>query len=619
MILWPMLFVIIEAGESLEVFSPTPVYRKFTITNLTATSPLPHLAPLSIAHKFVQAKLGFSGKDYMVLSSHTSKSGTSHVYLRQRVYGREVFNADINLNIKNGGVVSYGDSFSRQARVSDGDLGQVTFPQMLPSAVEVMEKLLLLVGAGNVRIRPVGIINHTLRLEVAGALDLARVQLGWIQLGNGRLEPVWDIQVEFFGNYFNSHLSIVDHRLVAHINWVSHASYRVLPFPLADPREGERVLVTDPFDKTASPLGWHKTDSYDYLSTSGNNVVAVVENSMGNSLGPVEGGEGYMFDFPFFKDAPHKSYREASTTNVFYVINTIHDILYNYGFTERAGNFQQTNFARGGIGEDPVVAYVQSPVCPSGPVFTSPPDGYPGRLILCTSPDPTGKPFMVDGALDSGIIIHEYSHGLSNRLVGGPANAGCLSSGEPASLGEGWGDAIAIILRANATHTRLSNFALGSYVYSKIRPFQFSTSLPKNPITFSYLNLAKFKEPHYAGFLWASLLYEAYWNLRDKLGFNENWIRDTKLNYGNTLMLQIIIDSMSLLPCSPTFIQARDATLIAESSLTQGKHACDLWSAFAKRGMGHLAVVDPSQPNHAHIASFDVPEKCLPPPPPIKY
>ena len=46
-----------------------------------------------------------------------------------------------------------------------------------------------------------------------------------------------------------------------------------------------------------------------------------------------------------------------------------------------------------------------------------------------------------DGDIENGIIFHEYGHGLSNRLTGGPA-VNCLSGNEQA--GEGWSDYIAI-------------------------------------------------------------------------------------------------------------------------------------------------------------------------------
>ncbi len=45
-----------------------------------------------------------------------------------------------------------------------------------------------------------------------------------------------------------------------------------------------------------------------------------------------------------------------------------------------------------------------------------------------------------DGDFDNGIIAHEYGHGVSIRLTGGPSNVGCLSLAQSAGMGEGWGD-----------------------------------------------------------------------------------------------------------------------------------------------------------------------------------
>lgn len=42
-----------------------------------------------------------------------------------------------------------------------------------------------------------------------------------------------------------------------------------------------------------------------------------------------------------------------------------------------------------------------------------------------------------DSSLDAGIVINEYTHGLSNRLTGGPDNSGCLPGGESGGMGEG--------------------------------------------------------------------------------------------------------------------------------------------------------------------------------------
>src|SRR5262249_35214458 len=48
-----------------------------------------------------------------------------------------------------------------------------------------------------------------------------------------------------------------------------------------------------------------------------------------------------------------------------------------------------------------------------------------------------------DGALDIDVVLHEYTHGLSNRLVGGPNDTSCLGQGlvgESSGMGEGWSD-----------------------------------------------------------------------------------------------------------------------------------------------------------------------------------
>jgi extracellular elastinolytic metalloproteinase len=43
---------------------------------------------------------------------------------------------------------------------------------------------------------------------------------------------------------------------------------------------------------------------------------------------------------------------------------------------------------------------------------------------------------------------------------------------------------------------------------------------------------------------------------------------------------------MNSQPCSPNFVQARDAILDADVALTGGANKCDIWKGFAKRGLG---------------------------------
>lgn len=48
-----------------------------------------------------------------------------------------------------------------------------------------------------------------------------------------------------------------------------------------------------------------------------------------------------------------------------------------------------------------------------------------------------------DSTNENDIVIHEFSHGLTNRMTGG-GTARCLQTGtEGGGMGEGWGDALA--------------------------------------------------------------------------------------------------------------------------------------------------------------------------------
>jgi len=62
------------------------------------------------------------------------------------------------------------------------------------------------------------------------------------------------------------------------------------------------------------------------------------------------------------------------------------------------------------------------------------------------------------------MIIHEYGHGISNRLTGGPSNSNCLGTGQPGGMGEGWSDWWAILLLQTPQTKPSDEFAMGEYV-----------------------------------------------------------------------------------------------------------------------------------------------------------
>ena len=145
-------------------------------------------------------------------------------------------------------------------------------------------------------------------------------------------------------------------------------------------------------------------------------------------------------------------------------------------------------------------------------------------------------PGIRDGDLENGIIFHEYGHGLSNRLTGGPA-VNCLSGNEQA--GEGWSDfvAIAAMLDTALDDPNLPR-GMGPYALFQadrhgngIRPRPYSRNMEIQPFTYDsiktngWLNGTSLALPHGLGHGWAATLWDMTWDLIDKHGFSPQRLR----------------------------------------------------------------------------------------------
>ncbi len=156
-----------------------------------------------------------------------------------------------------------------------------------------------------------------------------------------------------------------------------NASYNVFPLPIEAPTfVGNRSVLTNPWNLTASPEGWHSDGSNHYTITRGNNVFAYADTSNSNQPGfSPDGGANRNFNFPFSINGTPASNQNAAITNLFYINNKVHDIFYQFGFTESARNFQQNNFGKGGAGNDYVIAEGQDSGDLNNANFTTPSDG----------------------------------------------------------------------------------------------------------------------------------------------------------------------------------------------------------------------------------------------------
>ena len=201
------------------------------------------------------------------------------------------------------------------------------------------------------------------------------------------------------------------------------------------------------------------------------------------------------------------TYRNGIVTNLFYLDNRYHDVLYQVGFTEQARNFQNDNFGRGGVAGDRVSAEAQDSSGTNNANFATGADGQRGRMQMYVFTNGTAP--ARDGSLDSNVVWHEHTHGVSNRLIGNGAGLGGTQSG---GMGEGWSDLYAFLLGSKTTDSANGVYTTGAYATYKccglstyvtnyfygIRRFPYAAksvtggpnNRPYNPLTFADIDPA---------------------------------------------------------------------------------------------------------------------------------
>lgn len=436
-------------------------------------------------------------------------------------------------------------------------------------------------------------------------------QLVYYRNAAGELVSAWRLETDVKDSWLTTYVDAEnENNVLAITDYVSDAeSYQVFAWPQNDPRDNTRTIEVDPRDLRGSPQGWHQDDTSTYQETRGNNAIAQ-PNTDGDASYLDEprpqGGSNNEYLAEFSESLEPAEYIDASTIQLFYTSNYFRDMLYVLGFTEAAGNFQTDNFGRGGVGDDSVILNTQDGSGVNNANFAAPPDGQMGRMRMYRFDYTTPNR---DSSFDAGIVIHEYTHGLTIRMTGGPANSRCLSTLQAGGMGEGWSDFYATAVRSTGSDTRSTNYPIGDYAINDaggIRAYVYSTSMQTNPYTYSSLN--SLSAVHQFGTVWSTMLYEMYWNLIDTHGNTDALTPSLDANGvptdGKYLTMKLVLDALALQPCNPTFLQARDAILDADQALTSGSNLCDIWTAFAKRGLGENAAA----PGGVYTDDFTIPD-----------
>jgi hypothetical protein len=112
------------------------------------------------------------------------------------------------------------------------------------------------------------------------------------------------------------------------------------------------------------------------------------------------------------------------------------------------------------------------------------------KMYLWTNSNPDR-----DASFDNGVIVHEYGHGVSNRLTGGPANSSCLNNIQSGGMGEGWSDYFGLMLTMEPGDNGANARGIGTYLLGQtpsgagIRRKQYSTDMIIDPLELALMEL----------------------------------------------------------------------------------------------------------------------------------
>lgn len=219
-------------------------------------------------------------------------------------------------------------------------------------------------------------------------------------------------------------------------------------------------------------------------------------------------------------------------------------------------------------------------------------------------------PDYLDSDFDNGIIAHEYGHGISTRLTGGPASPFCLTNDE--QMGEGWSDFFTLAALAQEGDQGIEPRSIGTFpagqsvAGSGIRRQRYSVDMNINDQT--YDDVIGTFAPHPLGEIWAATLWDIYWAFADEYGYDPD---PSNAEAGNNIALQLIMDGMKFQTCRPGFIDGRDGIIAADLVNNNGANECLLWEIFSRRGLGWSADQGESGNRNDNIEAFDLRPSCV--------
>jgi hypothetical protein len=324
--------------------------------------------------------------------------------------------------------------------------------------------------------------------------------------------------------------------------------------------------------------------------------------------------------------------REQNGVQAFYLVSHFHDHLAGdaIGFTDDWGNLE----VGGTGGDDPVLTQTDDGADTDGSGgpdanhsnnanMLTPPDGESPRMqmyLFTDSDDPDTLDFRdINGGDDSGVVWHEYTHGLSNRLVINDDGSGAVNTAQAGAMGEAWSDWYASDnqvregLKSDALATA-GEIDVGAYSDRDLHALRSQAldcpvgvadaACPGGAATdvggYTYGAFGKVAgapEVHADGEIWS----ETLWDLRQALQLKTG-SAETASDFAEIL----VTDGMRVSPPEPSMLDMRNSILLAEGFDFGGQLRDLVWSVFRKRGMGYFAGVTDGADTHP-IEDFSSP------------
>lgn len=558
---------------------------------------------------------------------YEEESDIASIHMSQAINGVEISNTAINVNIDklSGSIISTGVSIWEDIQQSNSAVGNQSMD--LVEAINIIRDNLELsteeIDSNSLTIEKT--FNNYLKVKgVPFTHDKSLMARKiYTAVSPTKAEEIWEITAEIDIDFYVISVSINSKTVVQINNITRHATYRVVPLNKPNIGNSRREQYTDPYIPGSSPFGWHDDGVNQYSDTRGNNI-HVIENSDGDDSIKenvyISGGPDMNFVFNYEGDAETiEGNQSAAAANVFYLTNLLHDIFFELGFTEAYGNFQYENFSGKGKGGDPVYVIISDRKGENNAQMSTPVDGKPPKLRLF--------PFTIidgperDPSFDNEIIIHEYTHGVSQRLTGGQDTVECLKNDEAAGLNEGWSDFFANALQFRKNRNRYTPLELFRYVLDEEhgRKYPISSDTSINPLMYSDLSYNENEKfgTYKACEVWSVMLHEIFWNVVEVYkNVPEFYVKDNqRLPFApsNFIVMKIVVDGMKLQPCNPTFISARDSIITAVKNFNGSniRLLCLFWDGFAKRGLGVNAKGKEIKDNKViYTNDHSVPEEC---------